>query len=291
MADNSKIEWTDATWNPIVGCEIKSPGCRECYAMRLAGGRMRNHPSRVGLTRQSKVGPVWTGDVRFIEESLDQPSRWTRPRDIFVGAHSDLFYTGVHPIHRRRIMEQIVANPRHRYQILTKRPETAVDFLTEYSPTRNVLIGVSVERQPEADERRESLRLIAALGWRTWVSYEPAIGPVAWRGWEFIQWMVSGGESGRLARPTHPQWHRDTSDWCGENRIPYYFKQWGEFRPDTDGPHVAHAIAEIHLNGTERCTNFGNPEGALMARVGKKAAGAMLDGREWREMPAVVRGE
>ena len=92
MADNSGIEWTGATWNPITGCSVVSPGCTNCYAMRLAGTRLRHHPSRTGLTQQTKAGHVWTGEVRFNEQWIDQPFRWKRPRDIFVCAHGDLFH-------------------------------------------------------------------------------------------------------------------------------------------------------------------------------------------------------
>ena len=92
MADRTKIEWTDATWNPIVGCSVLSPGCTNCYAMRLAGTRLKHIASRAGLTVESKAGPVWTGETRFDEQALTHPLRWRRPRKIFVCAHSDLFH-------------------------------------------------------------------------------------------------------------------------------------------------------------------------------------------------------
>lgn len=95
MSDNSKIEWTDATWNVITGCSIESPGCRDCYAMTLAGTRLRNHWSRIGLTQPSAGGPVWTGEVRFNEPWLHQPLNWKRSRMIFVVAHGDLFHANV----------------------------------------------------------------------------------------------------------------------------------------------------------------------------------------------------
>src|SRR5580658_6722092 len=95
MADGTHIEWTSATWNPITGCRVKSPGCTNCYAMTLAGTRLQHHPSRAGLTRNVNGHYVWTGEVRFNEQWLDQPLRWTRPRDIFVVAHGDLAYEKV----------------------------------------------------------------------------------------------------------------------------------------------------------------------------------------------------
>jgi len=95
MADNSKIEWTNATWNPITGCSVVSAGCKNCYAMKLAGTRMRHHPSRAGLTVKTKEGPVWNGQVRLNEEWLNLPLRWKKPRRIFVCAHGDLFHENV----------------------------------------------------------------------------------------------------------------------------------------------------------------------------------------------------
>jgi protein gp37 len=95
MAEASKIEWTDATWNVVTGCQVVSPGCTNCYAMKLAGTRLRNHASRAGLTVASKAGPVWNGQVRFNEQWLRQPLSWKRPRRIFVCAHGDLFADGV----------------------------------------------------------------------------------------------------------------------------------------------------------------------------------------------------
>lgn len=132
MAESSRIEWTDATWNPITGCSVVSPGCTNCYAMRLAGTRLKHHPSRAGLTVDTKAGPVWNGQVRFNAEWLDQPLRWKTPRRIFVCAHGDLFHedvpldwivlvygTAIAAVHLRG----------HTFQILTKRSARAREVL------------------------------------------------------------------------------------------------------------------------------------------------------------------
>ena len=160
----------------------------------------------------------------------------------------------------------------HNYLILTKRPENMAKYVASRNakhyglgehpiirvrgevfrgqgralmnsaaivvlPPQNAMLGVSIENQQEADKRREHMRAIAEAGWQTWVSYEPALGPVDWTGWEFIKWMVSGGESGKDARPSHPDWHRSTLDWCQLHRVPYFFKQWGAWAPtDDDDP-------------------------------------------------------
>lgn len=129
MADNTKIEWTDATWNPITGCSIVSPGCANCYAMKLAGTRLKHHPSREGLTRDSKAGPVWTGEVRFNAEWLDQPLRWTKPRMIFVCAHGDLFAEGVPDEWIDQVFAVMALCPQHTFQVLTKRPERMREYL------------------------------------------------------------------------------------------------------------------------------------------------------------------
>lgn len=130
MADRTKIEWTrgpdgseGATWNVINGCSVVSPGCTNCYAMRLAGTRMRSHPTRQGLTDDSAGGPVWNGQVRFIEQVLDQPLRWRTPRMIFVCAHGDLFHPAVPDEWIDRVFAVMASAPFHTFQVLTKRPE------------------------------------------------------------------------------------------------------------------------------------------------------------------------
>jgi len=121
MADHSSIEWTDATWNPVTGCTIVSPGCTNCYAMKLAGTRLKHHPSRAGLTIDTKAGPVWNNKVRLNEQWLDQPLCWKRPRMIFVCAHGDLFHEDVPDEWIDRVFAVMAVTPWHTYQVLTKR--------------------------------------------------------------------------------------------------------------------------------------------------------------------------
>lgn len=123
MAEHSTIEWTDATWNPITGCSVVSPGCTNCYAMKLAGTRLKHHPSRAGLTRETKAGPVWTGETRLNEQWLDQPLRWKRPRMIFVCAHADLFADSVPEEWIDRVFAVMAMAPQHTFQVLTKRAD------------------------------------------------------------------------------------------------------------------------------------------------------------------------
>lgn len=205
MADNSKIEWTDSTWNPITGCSVHSPGCTNCYAMKLAGTRMKHHWSRAGLTIDTKAGPVWTGEVRFNEEWLDQPFRWKRPRMIFVCAHADLFHESVPDEWIDRIFAVMALCPQHTFQVLTKRADRMRNYVSVLPnrddlvgqaalltgafpsdadrvkravrmPLPNVWLGVSVEDQQRADERIPALLQTPAA--KRFLSCEPLLGPI-----------------------------------------------------------------------------------------------------------------
>jgi protein gp37 len=307
MADKSKIEWTDATWNPITGCQIISPGCKNCYAMKLAGTRLKHHPSRAHLTIDTPKGPVWNGLIRFNEEWLDQPRRWRKPRDIFVVAHGDLFYKRVTRAMQARIFCMMDDCRRHRFQVLTKRPETMLDFISEcgidpedflthnrhstkayggtgiivgspdHWPMNHVLLGCSVEDQRRADKHRPAMEALAKLGWRVWVSYEPALEPIDWTGWEFLSWMVSGNESGEGARTSPVLCHTSVRDWCAEHAVPYHFKQWGEWLPTSQD----NGAISYSRNEAGRLK-----DGSYAYRVGKKAAGRLLDGVEHNGAPA-----
>lgn len=138
MADHTKIEWTDATWNPIVGCQVVSAGCKNCYAMKLAGGRMRNHPTRAGLTQDTKAGPVWNGQVRLNMAEMFKPQSWTRPRRIFVCAHADLFYEAVPEAWIDQVFAIMALSPQHTFQVLTKRPERMRNYVSSADTVRRV---------------------------------------------------------------------------------------------------------------------------------------------------------
>jgi protein gp37 len=221
MAEASEIEWTDATWNPITGCTMVSAGCTNCYAMGLAGTRLKNHPSRVGLTRETGGRHVWTGEVRLNEGWLDQPLRWKRSRMIFVCAHGDLFHESVPDEWIDRIFAVMALAPQHTFQVLTKRPERmrgylaasrssvicreAFDLVCEDHianpksrlgdqcimtgdiphlrdwPLPNVWIGTSIEDQATAAARIP--HLLATPAAVRFVSAEPLLGPVQVEEW------------------------------------------------------------------------------------------------------------
>lgn len=212
MADGTKIEWTDATWNPITGCSVVSPGCTNCYAMKLAGTRLKHHPTREGLTTDSKGGPVWNGQVRFNESMLLDPLKWRRPRMIFVCAHGDLFAENVPDDWIDQVFAVMALAPQHTFQVLTKRPErmrgylhaivecyhaspeemdrrfgeVCVDLTSSPCasgafedrpwPLPNVWLGVSVEDQKRAEERIPVLLETPAAV--RWISAEPLLGPI-----------------------------------------------------------------------------------------------------------------
>lgn len=253
MADNTKIEWTDSTWNVITGCSVVSAGCRHCYAMKLAGTRLQHHPSRAGLTIDTKEGPVWNGQVRFNEEWLTQPLAWKRPRKIFVCAHGDLFHENVPDAWIDSVFSVMIRSPQHIFQVLTKRPARMLEFFTArgYLIT-NVWLGVSVEDQDAANERIPLLLAVPAAV--RWISAEPLLGRVdlcetfgMW--WNqttgvfeschqsgfnrnpnnqaetALDWVVVGCESGTKARPMDESWVRSLKDQCVSAGVPFFFKQ------------------------------------------------------------------
>lgn len=200
MSDGTKIEWTDATVNAINGCSVVSPGCTNCYAMRLAGTRLRNHASRAGLTVDSKAGPVWNGEVRLNEQAMLQPLRWKKPRRIFWNAHGDMFHPSVPDDWIDRVFAVCARTPQHQHQILTKRSARMREYLTarkvaapimvpvgdgtleqhpfnnELKVPSNIWLGVSVEDQARADERIPDLLFTPAQV--RWLSIEPLLGPI-----------------------------------------------------------------------------------------------------------------
>lgn len=231
MAGSSSIEWTDATWNPITGCTLVSEGCRNCYAARLAATRLKNHPSRVGLARLNAAGNAkFTGEVRFNEQWLEDPLRWTRPRMIFVCAHGDLFHEAVPDEWIDLVFRVMAIARRHTFQVLTKRPARAAQFLTAPGreaairskalgwPLPNVWLGTSVEDQATANARIP--HLLAALAAVRFLSAEPLLGPLdlvlrGMRGWDEDwtldaltgkEWASARDDSATDASGPHVDW-------------------------------------------------------------------------------------
>jgi protein gp37 len=301
MADGTKIEWTDATWNPLTGCSVVSPGCRHCYAMKLAGTRLQHHESRVGLTQPSKNGPVWTGEVRFNEKWLDQPLRWRESRKIFVCAHSDLFHEKALALWRLRIFAAMGKASHHIYQVLTKRPAAMREelsgaygcgehWLADFGyfdpwPWPHVWLGTSIEdreRLWRLDELRNTPAHVRFL------SLEPLLEDLGELDLTGIHQVIVGGESGRGARPMHPEWVRDIRDQCVEQGVPFFFKQWGEWAPGVNaiGPVLRTEQTADWWNGKwdfssitpKQAEELHRDDEPALYRLGKKQAGRHLDG-------------
>lgn len=332
MADRTGIEWADATLNPIrarnretgqVGfhCEHATPGCEHCYAE----GINKRLGTGLAFTRQNRDRVALYFDAAIAE----RPFGWRRPRSIFWNSMTDGAAEFVEPEWVQKIAAVAALTPRHRHIFLTKRGDRLLDLFgsddmidrvahlcevarkvdgtwnglgplghlepgARWWPLPNLFLGVSVEDQRRAHERRAGLAALADAGWATFVSYEPALGPVDWSGWEFLRWLIAGGESGPHARWCDPAWIRLARDFCGTSGIPFFFKQWGEWFPaemirtGDDGE-----VWRRDPDGEERWSieecSLGLAAGAdpvVYDKLGKKAAGRLLDGREWSEVPA-----
>jgi len=227
MSDGSAIEWTDATWNPVRGCTKVSPGCKHCYAETFAE-RFRGvpgHPFEQGF------------DLRLAEHKLLEPLSWRRPRKIFVNSMSDLFHEGVSPSYIAAVGHTMRRADWHVYQVLTKRHERLRALLRHelrwMGALAHVWFGVSVEN------RRHGLPRIAALrdtpAAVRFLSIEPLLEDLGALDLTGIHWVIVGGESGPGARPMHSEWVVAIRRQCREQRVPFFFKQWGGVRKHTTG--------------------------------------------------------
>ena len=341
MSDNTKIEWTEATWNPIRAravagdgsvktgwhCVHASEGCRNCYA--------ESFNKRLGTGFDYKPGYLKSDvEVYLDEKMLLQPLKWKKARQIFVCSMTDLFADFVTDEQIDRIFAVMALCPQHIFQVLTKRsarmraymtglrraanicpdavlaiPQVGRDTMVANAtwPLPNVWLGVSVENQAAADERIPDL--LATPAALRWLSCEPLLGPVDLRRFEnlfmrsakdtrevalpFVDWIVAGGESGRSARPMHPDWARRLRDQCAAADVPFFFKQWGEWGED-GGPQSGKR--DRIFDGKARCAVFvdgrwehfpdgfappielATGHGEWLYHLGKKAAGRLLDG-------------
>ncbi|MBV9527479.1 DUF5131 family protein [Sphingomonas sp.] len=227
MAQASRIEWTDVTWNPVAGCTIASAGCSNCYAMRMAARLDAIGIQKyVGLTRKSGGRAVWTGKIALDVKALSAPYNWRKPRKVFVNSMSDLFHPGVPDEFIARVWRVMTETPQHTYQVLTKRPDRMQKLLTDasFSSPHNIWIGTSVE-DSAALERIEALRAIP--GFIKFISFEPLIGAVGAINLSEIDWAIVGGESGPRARPIEHECVQQIEDRCRAYGTAFFFKQWG----------------------------------------------------------------
>jgi protein gp37 len=222
MAGASDIEWTDMTWNPVTGCTKISQGCKHCYAERMSK-RLR----AMGVERYRDGF-----SLRLHPDVLAEPSRWTGSRRVFVNSMSDLFHKDVPLEFIARVFDTIASNPRHTFQILTKRAGRLAQVAGSLPWPPNLWMGTSVEHARTAT-RIGQLRAVPAAV--RFLSLEPLLGPLDDLELGGIHWVIVGGESGPGARPMEPVWVESILAQCREAGVPFFFKQWGGVRKKKTG--------------------------------------------------------
>lgn len=312
MGENTKIEWTEATWNPWHGCHKVSQGCKNCYMFR--------DKKRYGQDPNVVVG----SKTKFYD-----PLKWKEPRKIFTCSWSDFFIEEADPW-RDEAMAIMALTPQHTYQVLTKRPDRMLKYVTTacgrianlcmklrqernirfpeaefqteplgygnpgatWYPLKNVWLGVSVEDRDTYITRVPYLSMTPAT--TKFLSFEPLLGDIGDLMLDGVfegsyQWVIVGGESGPNARPMHPDWVRSIRDQCQATGVPFFFKQWGEWVA-LAGQEPGEDFARVHGHSKRKdfCFPINSPnceQAATMYKVGKQKAGRILDGREWNEVP------
>ena len=317
----TKIEWCDETWNSVIGCTKVSTGCKNCFAIGWAH-RHANNP-RFGTHFQgynpnpymglaTPDGKNWTNEVRCLDERLEIPLKWKKPRRIFLSSMGDVFHKDVPDEFLHKLFAVMSFCPQHQFMILTKRAERMREYLSrittqqavlfeterwihepiEQWPLTNVALGVSVSNQPEADAAiPELLQTPAAM---RFVSAEPLLSGIKFKPeWLWgvnhipagqvdqgfflppLNLIIAGGETGSGARPSNPKWFRDLRYQCAEAGVPFHFKRWGEWLD----------ITQISLTSKLKESLLHTfPDGRRVYRAGKKAAGRLLDGIEHNGM-------
>lgn len=210
----SKIEWTESTWNPITGCNKVSPGCKHCYAermaMRLKAMGQPNYVNGFKLTMQP--------------QALEKPLEWKTPQVIFVNSMSDLFHKDVPLEFIQSVFDVMKRAHWHQFQVLTKRSERLLELSPHLEWTDNIWMGVSVENA-DYTFRIDNLRKTDAK--TKFLSVEPLLGPIPKINLKGMNWVIVGGESGPGARPLEREWVVDIKNQCLKAKVPFFFKQWG----------------------------------------------------------------
>jgi protein gp37 len=323
---NSSIEWTDHTFNPHIGCTKVSPGCDNCYAEARMDKRLHKVQWGPGQPRQRTSEAYWKQPLTWNADHETFFAEHGRRQRVFCASLADVFDNEVDPQWRADLFDLILKTPNLDWLLLTKRignvwkmmaDACGVSMASALLPLPNVWLGATIVNQEEAD--RDIPKLLATPAAKRFLSMEPLLGPVGLgfmdpcdhhrrsceevRCWNALDWVIVGGESGPGARPMHPDWARSLRDQCQAAGVPYFFKQWGEWLP-------WHHFGDAAVNDPPEQTRFdtrewrdgtwhdaGKPDfwdtmgGEIddtqcVGRVGKKAAGRLLDGRTWDEVPA-----
>jgi len=214
MSTHSGIEWTDSTWNPVTGCTKISHGCKNCYAERMS--------KRLQAAGVRKYQNGFRATVH--PDTLKEPTRWKKPRMVFVNSMSDLFHSSVPTEFILAVFQVMNQSPQHIFQVLTKRPNRVAKMNSKLLWTPNIWMGTSIESE-RWQGRIDDLKGLDAHV--KFLSLEPLLGPLPNLDFDGIDWVIVGGESGPRARPMHAEWVREVRDKCVEKKIPFFFKQWG----------------------------------------------------------------
>lgn len=308
----TKIEWAERTWNPIVGCSLVSAGCTNCYAMGQAWRMSKNPNEKIGPKYQGTVEmvkgkPVWTGKINMSADSLLAPLKYKLPTVWFVNSMGDLFHPAVTDEQIDRVFAVMALCPQHVFQVLTKRPRRMMKYISDAAtpgrvinaalemrelphnwgwPLKNIWLGTTIENK-RAFIQRAALLMDTPAALRFW-SCEPLLGHLGHIPADLMpNWVISGGESGPGARPSHPAWHTHLRDQCMKAGIPYFFKQWGAFSPINQiggrFDHRERIDTRITMSG-----DYGGHNGWPMKRQPKHKSGRTLEGIEYNQMPAIL---
>lgn len=297
MPTKTKIEWADYVSNPIKAifegdgrrkqghaCVKYSEGCAHCWAssfnVRLGTGLEYSKPNLDEVE-------MYLDDAEMKRLGKMRPrgpykNQRQRPM-IFICDMTDLFGEFINALWVSRIVWAMKERDDMDFIVLTKRTHRMVDMMRDATPKNNIWLGCSVENQRRADERVAAMRELADRGWQTIVSYEPALGPVDWNKWVFLNLIICGAESGPHARPMHPAWEASTRDFCDRHAVNYFFKQWGEYGVVSDL--VARGCETFVHRPVAVESGMADYGPAMMVRVGKGLAGHLVNGAAWRRMP------
>ncbi len=280
MSEHSKIEWTDATWNPIRGCAKISPGCAHCYAETFAE-RFRGvpgHPYERGF------------DLRTVPERLADPLRWPRPRSVFVNSMSDLFHEDLDDASIEAVVRVMRLADWHTYQVLTKRADRLQTLLAsklgDAAGLPHVWWGVSVENRRHGLPRIRALQNAPAQV--RFLSVEPLLEDLGVLDLDGISWVIVGGESGPGARPLAPDWVRSIRDQCRAADVAFFFKQWGGVRKSRNGRELDGAAHDQIPPRPSRPIPSLNDRRALIAELEAEPAASALMIRE--KHPSIWHG-
>jgi protein gp37 len=295
--ENSKIEWTDHTFNPWWGCVKVSPGCKYCYAEAL-DNRWKGGNWGPNSPRRMMGEKYWAQPLKWNDEAAKLGIK----KKVFCASMADIFEDNVAIYESRTRLFKLIENTPHlTWQLLTKRPENIIRFLpVKWSATTlpdNVWIGTTCENQQEANVRIPHLLKVQSR--IKFISCEPLLGPIMFKdvpgfnriGLDLSEWwVIVGGESGASARPVHPDWIRSIIQQCETAHVPVFFKQWGEYREaifPAEGVGMSHKLW-VKPDGTHTTAVY-EPRnlygGALMLRIGKGKSGAIINGKQYKEFP------